>query len=115
MLRPLNVLMKGKYCWEIILLVRLQGLEPLVSKCMMDHIRDLEQVRNVPDLKRNLISLSMMDHLGYSIKTKKDQIDVKNNGVVIVKSVKRNGLYVLVGSVPKIGLNASVSNDKTKL
>lgn len=32
-----------------------------------------------------------------------------------MKSVKRNGLYVLVGSVPKICLNVSVSNDKTKL
>lgn len=32
-----------------------------------------------------------------------------------MKSVKRNALYVLVGSVPQIGLNASVNNDKTKL
>ena len=35
--------------------------------------------------------------------------------VVVIKGIRINGLYVLVGSLPKLRVNASVSSDKTKL
>lgn len=61
-------------------------------------IRDLKQVRYVPDLKRNLISLEVIDQLGCSIKVENGEIQVVQNGVFMMKGIRRNGLYVLVGS-----------------
>lgn len=77
--------------------------------------KDLEQVRYIPDLKRNLISLGMLDQLGCSIKAEHGQIQIMNKGTIIIKGIRMNGLYVLVGALSKPGVNASVSNDKTKL
>ena len=62
--------------------------------------RELKEVRYVPELKRNLISLGMVDKMGYSIKAEKWKVEVLNKGEVIMKGIRRNGLYVLVGSVP---------------
>ena len=62
-------------------------------------IRDLKQVRYVPDLKRNLISLRVIDQLGCSIKAENCEIQVVQNVVVIMKGIGRNGLYVLVGGI----------------
>ncbi|KAH9648407.1 hypothetical protein KPL70_025572 [Citrus sinensis] len=80
-----------------------------------EETRKLKQVRYVPELKRNLISLGMMDEMGCSIKAENGKIEVLNKGEVIMKGVRRNGLYVLVGSVPQLGVNANISSDKTKL
>lgn len=57
----------------------------------------------------------MLDQLGCSIKTENGQIQIIDKGAVVIKGIRRNGLYVLVGSVPNIRLSASVRNDKTKL
>ena len=57
----------------------------------------------------------MVDKMGCSIKAENGKINVLNKGEVIMKCVRRNGLYVLVGFVPQLGVNASISSDKTKL
>ncbi|KAH9681147.1 hypothetical protein KPL71_026853 [Citrus sinensis] len=80
-----------------------------------EETRELKQVRYVPKLKRNLISLGMMDKMGCSIKTENGKIEILNKGEVIMKGVRRNGLYVLVGSVPQLGENTNITSDKTKL
>ena len=67
------------------------------------------------DLARNLMYQWMIDQLGCSSKVEYGQIEVINKGVVIIKEIRRNGLCVLVGSLPQLGINASVSSDKTKL
>lgn len=77
-------------------------------------IRDLKQVRYVLDLKRNLIALEVIDQLGCSIKAENGEIQVVQNGVFIMKGIRRNGLYVLVGSSSFFWITASVSHDKTK-
>lgn len=91
------------------------GLGTVSVKIFDGVSKDLEQVRYVPDLKRNLISLGMLDQLGCSIKAEHGQIQIMNKGTVIIKGIRMNGLYVLVGALSKPGVNASVSNDKTKL
>ncbi|KAK9190434.1 hypothetical protein WN943_019039 [Citrus x changshan-huyou] len=54
-----------------------------------EETRELKQVRYVPELKRNLISLGMMDKMGCSIKAENGKIE--------------------------LGVNANRSSDKTKL
>ncbi|KAH9648136.1 hypothetical protein KPL70_025471 [Citrus sinensis] len=77
--------------------------------------RDLRNVRYIPELKRNLISLGEVDQSGYSIKAENGELQVIKNGRVTMKGVRRNGLYILVGSSSTPGIMASVSKDKTKL
>ncbi|KAH9705095.1 hypothetical protein KPL70_011743 [Citrus sinensis] len=77
--------------------------------------RDLKQVKYVPELKRNLISLGVMDQAGCSIKAANGNLQIKENGLVIIKGIRRNGLYVLTGSIAKPIITASVSSDITKL
>ena len=77
--------------------------------------RDLHQVRYVPELKRNLIFLGMVDQLGYTIKAKNGEIQVIDKGVIVMKEVRRNGLHILVGSSSEHGISTSMSRDKTKL
>lgn len=66
----------------------------------------------MPDLTRNRMYLWMIDQLGCSIKVEYGQIHVIAKGM---KGIRRNDMCVLVGLLPQLGINASVSNDKTKL
>ena len=87
-----------------------------ISLKMFDGVtRDLHQVRYVPELKRNLISLGMVDQLGSTIKAENGEIQVLDQGKIIMKWVRKNGLYILVGSSLVHGILASVTRDKTKL
>ncbi|KAH9769617.1 hypothetical protein KPL71_012080 [Citrus sinensis] len=56
-----------------------------------------------------------MDQAGCSIKAENSNLQIEENGLVIMKGIRRNGLYVLTGSIAKPAIIASVSSDKTKL
>lgn len=61
-------------------------------------VRDLIQVRFVPKLKRNLISIRMLDQSGCTIKAeKKKTLKIIKGWMVITTNRIRNGLYVLDG------------------
>lgn len=94
---------------------KVAGIRTVSLKMYDGVMRDLSNVRYVPDLKRNLISLGVIDQLGCSIKAENGEIQVIENGTIIIKGIRRNGLYVLVGTIPILGVIASVSSDKTKL
>ena len=61
-------------------------------------VRILQKVRWVPDLRRNLLSESMFDDLGCHIHTHNGVRTVMKNGKTLIKGVKRNGLYHVVGN-----------------
>ena len=83
---------------------------------MFDGIeRDLKQVRYVLELKRNLISLGIMDLAGCSIKTENGNLQIEENDMIIMKGIRRIWLYVLVGSTIMTTITTSVSSDRTKL
>ena len=56
-----------------------------------------------------------MDQGGCSIKTENGNLQIEKNGLIIIKGIWRNELYVLVGSITMPAITASVSSDKTKL
>ena len=94
---------------------KVAGIGTIDIKMFDGVIRNLEQARYVPKLKRNLISLGMFDQLGCSIKAENGEIQVIQNGNVIIKGVRKNGLYALVGYFMSLGITTTVSSDKTKL
>ena len=69
-----------------------------VSLRMFDGVvRELTQVRFVPELKRNLISIGMLDQTGCVIKAEKSVLREIKGSMVIMKGIKQNGLYVMDG------------------
>ena len=56
-----------------------------------------------------------MNQVGCSIKTENINLQIEENGLIIMKGIKINGLYVLVGSITMPAITASVSNNRTKL
>ena len=60
--------------------------------------RILQQVRYIPGLKRNLISLGTLDAKGYTYKATGGVLKVTKYCLVVVKGNLENGLYVLQGS-----------------
>lgn len=61
--------------------------------------RELVDVRHVPNLKRNLISLGMLDKMGCLVKLESDTLKVMRGSMVLMKGNLNNGLYVLQGTV----------------
>ncbi|KAH9723371.1 retrovirus-related pol polyprotein from transposon TNT 1-94-like protein [Citrus sinensis] len=61
------------------------------------------------------VNTGTVDQSGCSIKAKNGELQVTKNGIVIMKGIRRNGLYVLIGSSSSPGVIVSVTIDKTKL
>ncbi|XP_038895899.1 uncharacterized protein LOC120084070 [Benincasa hispida] len=54
----------------------------------------LKGVRHVPKLKRNIISLGMLDDIGYSIHAEKGCLEIVKQDRVILTRRKKEGLYI---------------------
>ncbi|KAJ4723531.1 Retrovirus-related Pol polyprotein from transposon TNT 1-94 [Melia azedarach] len=63
-------------------------------------LRLIQGVRYVPDLKRNLISLGMLDKSGCILKAENGVLKVVKGSLVIMKGERRNGLYILQSMAP---------------
>ncbi|KAH9762289.1 hypothetical protein KPL70_000762 [Citrus sinensis] len=61
-------------------------------------VQTLSDVRHAPRLKRNLISLGMLDGMGYHFKSENSGLKIMKGTEMVMKGVKKNGLYVLEGS-----------------
>ncbi|RZB53427.1 Retrovirus-related Pol polyprotein from transposon TNT 1-94 [Glycine soja] len=79
----------------------------------------LKNVRYIPELKRNLISINMFDDLEYSTRTLDGVLKVSKGSFVIAKGNKNksSGLFILVGStiVGHASISSNTLIDKTKL
>ena len=72
-------------------------------------------MRYVLELKRNLISLGMVYQSGCTINVEDRVIQVIDKGVVVMKGVRKNEMYILVASSSVHGISISVTRDRTKL
>ncbi|KAA0046503.1 Retrovirus-related Pol polyprotein from transposon TNT 1-94 [Cucumis melo var. makuwa] len=77
-------------------------------------IRMLTNVRYVPELKRNLISLGKLDRSGYTIKFENGIMKVTKGSLVKLRGTLRNGLYVLEGTAVS-GKGSDISSDQSPL
>ena len=60
--------------------------------------RTLSNVRYVPDLKKNLISLGTLDSNGYKFSAEGGVLRVTKGSLIVMKGKKVNTLYILQGS-----------------
>ncbi|KAG8486238.1 hypothetical protein CXB51_019548 [Gossypium anomalum] len=61
-------------------------------------IRTLSDIRHVPNLKKNLISLGSLDPKGCKIVIKSSDIKVSRQAFILIRGQKTDSLYVLQGS-----------------
>ena len=96
---------------------KIVGIGTIKIKMFDGVIRTLHGVRHAPELKRNLISLGMLDNSKYSFNSDNGGIRVTKEGTKVMRGEKKNGLYVLIGSyVPtNVVMTAASDVDKTKL
>ena len=62
-------------------------------------VKTLTDVRHIPDLKKNLISLGTLDKSGCSYKAEGGVLNVIRGSMVLMKGLLVQGLYVLQGTM----------------
>jgi hypothetical protein len=62
-------------------------------------IRTLTDVRHVPELKKNLISLGVLDSGGHKFTGQGGVLKVSKGALVVMKAIKTGNLYKLEGSI----------------
>jgi len=93
---------------------KVKGIGDIPLKLHDNKIRMLTDVRYVPGLKRNLISLGTLDELGFSYRAENSSLHVYKNDDLILSGTKKHGLYVLNGFC-NIPLACIVKSDRTDL
>ena len=71
----------------------------------------MTNVRCIPELKRNLISLGVLDDLGYTVKLEASFIKIMKGSLLVMKEAKKIGIYSLLGSTV-IGTSSSLAVDQ---
>ncbi|KAL5554210.1 hypothetical protein UlMin_041611 [Ulmus minor] len=96
---------------------RIVGIGTMRLKMFDGQIKTLSKVRHIPDLKRNLISLSTLDEARYSFRGIDGILKVSKGIMTVMKGQKRNGLYSLVGSTitGTSAVGSQPEQDKTRL
>ena len=62
-------------------------------------MRTLEEVRHIPDIKKNLISLGTLDLKGYSYKSENEIMKVSKSAMVMITSQKiSSNVYKLLAN-----------------
>ena len=93
---------------------RIIGIGTMNLKLKNGEIWELREVRHVLDLKRNLISLGMVDQNGFSIKLESGKLMISNGTRTVLEGTKRNGVYVLDGEAITGLSSVSIGSDKDK-
>lgn len=73
-------------------------------------VKTLENVRHVPSLDRNLISLGTLDSEGHKIVGQDGNLKVVKGALLVMRGKKINGLYRLEGSSVRGGTVSSVKS-----
>ena len=77
---------------------KIEGIGSIIFKLENDTKVVLTDVRLIPCLKRNLISIGWLDDLGCSTSLENGVATIRKDGKPILTGVKQNGLYVLSGA-----------------
>ena len=88
---------------------RIAGIGTITIRNSDGTLKTLEQVRHIPDLKRNLISLGTLDDEGYEYRSGKGTMRITKGSLLVMKGIKRHGLYFLSGETVPPAQAANVS------
>ena len=78
---------------------KMTGIGSVQIKMFDGIIRKLNDVRYVPNLKKNLISLGVLDASGYRIILEGGNLKVARGALVAIKGTRRGSIYYLNGTI----------------
>lgn len=80
-------------------------------------IYELKQVRHVPECKRNLISLDIIDKIRCIIKVQRGVLSIVKGSLVLLKGTKKSRLYILedIAIIKEVSVSSNSNVDKTML
>ena len=73
---------------------------------------DRKQVGHVLEIKRNLISIVLLDKDGCSVKVENVSMKVTKGSVLFIKELSLNGIYVLKGCTIKSQINVAIEETR---
>ena len=76
---------------------RIIGTGKIAIKQYDGGIKVLKNVRHIPELRRNLISLGALEDEGYGYKSINGSLKITKGSLIVMKGDKINGLYILQG------------------
>jgi len=88
-----------------------EGIGTVCIKMFDGIVRELKEVRYVPQLKRNLISVGALETLGLVVSIRDGVLKMTKGSIVVMKGVRRNNLYYLKGSIVTGQVETSISSD----
>ncbi|KAG8488574.1 hypothetical protein CXB51_016504 [Gossypium anomalum] len=99
---------------------KIAGVGTIKVKMFDGVVRTLSDVRHVPELKRNLTSLSTLDSKGYRYITESGVLNISKGSLVVMKGQRKIAkLYVLQGSTftgdAAVASSSLLDDDITKL
>ena len=77
---------------------KVEGIGTIRIKIFDEMVRELKDVRYVPQLKINLISVGALEALGHGVSIRDSVFKMTRGSMVVLKGVRRNNLYYLMGS-----------------
>ena len=95
----------------------IEGIGNVMFRLDDGTLREIKDVRYVPNLARNLISLSMFDDAGFEFKGNAGCMKICKGSLVVLKGIKQGGLYYLKGEALCGDAAVAISNkeDRTEL
>ena len=76
----------------------MKGIGTVQIKIFDGMIRELKEVRYIPPLKRDLISVGTLKTLGFGVSIKNGILKMTKDSMVVLRGVHQNNLYYLKGS-----------------
>ena len=96
---------------------KIMGIGNINLKLHDGTIKELKQVRYVPELKRNMIFLGMLDQMRCSVRIELGELMIVKDSQVVMKGSRNNGVFILDGDVVSGEVRISVvdTTDKIKI
>ncbi|KAK9215025.1 hypothetical protein WN944_007028 [Citrus x changshan-huyou] len=94
---------------------RTMGIGTIRLKMFDGMVRELKEVRFVPALKKNLISVGALEAKGYKVTIEDGIIKFTHGVMVILQGVRRHNLYYLKGGTTDEANVVEAHSDTTKL
>jgi len=88
-----------------------KGIDTVRIKLFDGIVRELKEVRYVPQLKRNLISVGTLKTLGLMLSIRDGVLKMTKGSIAFMKGVHRNNLYYLKGSTVTSQVKTSIPSD----
>jgi len=95
----------------------IKGTDTVLVKMFDGMVQELKDVRYVPQLKRNLISVGALKALDLEVSIRDGVLKMIKGSMVVLKGARRNILYYLKGStvIGQMTTSTNSDNDCTKL